>query len=228
MVTFPKSRDFRGRSVALLTKHGKAAVIAPVLAELDLTVVHSEDFDTDTLGTFSGEVERTLSPLECARTKAKLACKFTGLDIGLGSEGSFGGGPLPGLLNWDSELLVLHHAANDFEIVAQAAGPVSLVPIEIASLEDLEEKLWPHDPQQAWIMRPHNHVIKGLYGEANIAGHLRILSLVDQDGRLKVPVRIEPDLRSDAQSAGSKYIRQAAKQLVETCSSHVVPGVCHA
>jgi hypothetical protein len=67
--------------VALLTKHDKAGMVAPALAPLGLEVLATDGFDTDTLGTFSGEVERTLSPLECARRKARLACELTGLPV---------------------------------------------------------------------------------------------------------------------------------------------------
>lgn len=216
----PKSQDYRDCAVALLTKHGKADVIAPALSGLGLTVVATGDFDTDSLGTFSGEVERTLSPLECARTKAKLACKFTGLPLGLGSEGSFGGGPMPGLLNWDSELLVLHHAAKNFDIVAYAAGPVGLAPFDLLSLQALRDKLRDQDPRQAWIMRSELQVIKGLYGEADIVRNLRMLSLVDDKGRLGRRLRIEPDLRAMHCPQRRKYILQAAQQLadrLQTC-----------
>ena len=219
MDRLPNLRHFRGRSVALLTKHGKAGVIAPALAALDLTVVHTEDFDTDTLGTFSGEVERTLSPLECARTKAKLACTLTGLEIGLGSEGSFGGGPMPGLLNWDSELLVLHHAGMNYEIVAAAAGPVRLAPVNIASLDALEQSFSGSDPGQGWILRAGQRVIKGLEGAPAIAARLRALSQVDRAGRLINPVTIEPDLRAMHCPQRRAYIRQAAEQLAARLQS---------
>jgi hypothetical protein len=215
-----QGHDYRGRSVALLTKHGKASVIAPVLAGLELTVVSSEGFDTDALGTFSGEVERTLSPFECAHTKARMACDLTGLDIGLGSEGSFGGGPMPGLLNWDDELLVWHDASNGFDILARAAGPVMLAPIEVESLEALQQQFRGYDPQQAWIMRTQDNLIKGLYGEVAILAHLQALSLVSQQGRLKIPVRIEPDLRAMHCPQRQHYIRQAAQQLVDRLQSH--------
>ena len=52
-------RIFNGRPIAIATKHGKEAVIAPRLLEaLGLKCVNSDQLDTDSLGTFSGEVER--------------------------------------------------------------------------------------------------------------------------------------------------------------------------
>ena len=73
---------------ALLTKHHKLALIAPALATAGIQVRSTDAFDTDTLGSFSGETPRLQTPLECARTKARLAAELTGLPIGIGSEGS--------------------------------------------------------------------------------------------------------------------------------------------
>ncbi len=58
-------------NTAILTKHQKLPLIAPALTALGFHLQLSEDFDTDTLGTFAGEIPRQLSPLECVKTKAK-------------------------------------------------------------------------------------------------------------------------------------------------------------
>ena len=55
---------FQNRQLLIATKHNKERVIAPLLEEaLGVTCVVNDTFDTDTLGTFTGEVERTLDPL---------------------------------------------------------------------------------------------------------------------------------------------------------------------
>ena len=55
---------FSGRTLAVATRHGKERAIAPPFLEgLPLAqVVVVPDLDTDRFGTFSGEVERRLSP----------------------------------------------------------------------------------------------------------------------------------------------------------------------
>ncbi len=74
---------FKGRTLLIATKHRKEQVISPILEEaLGVKCIVSENIDTDVLGTFTGEVERTNSPLETARMKCELA-----------SEGSFGSHP---------------------------------------------------------------------------------------------------------------------------------------
>jgi hypothetical protein len=65
------------------------------------------------------EVERTLSPLECARRKARIACEITGRDLGLGSEGSFGGGPDTIVERLELEGLLRRGAAGARSIVIE-------------------------------------------------------------------------------------------------------------
>lgn len=210
----PDRKTYRNRPVAMLTKHDKAGMVAPALSPLGLEVLAADGFDTDTLGTFSGEVERTLSPLECARRKARLACELTGLPVGLGSEGSFGGGPVPGLINWDEELLVLYDARDDFEIVALASGPVKVTGFEIESLPQLEGQLAGFDPGQAWIIRSADRVVKGLPDVGALQAELAALNLLEQE-RVVGGVRIEPDLRAMHCPERQAYIQAAAQQLAE-------------
>ena len=59
---------FEGRKLLIATKHSKERVIAPILEEkLGVTCVVPTDFDTDLLGTFTGEIERKSDALTTAR-----------------------------------------------------------------------------------------------------------------------------------------------------------------
>jgi hypothetical protein len=207
--------------VALITKHEKARWIAPYLAPLGYEVFESSIFDTDILGTFSGEVERTLSPMDAALTKAKKACELTETDWGLGSEGSFGGGPAPGMINWNDELLCLYQASTGIAIYAHAAGPTSVqdltvdgrVPIRVP----LKQKLLLL-PKQLWILRyeegTQRHIKKGLSAE-------QLLESLEQIGSSDQKVKIEPDLRAMNCPERQQMIAKAAEDLVrrlsETC-----------
>ena len=80
---------FRNRRLIIGTRHHKDQVLAPLL-EANLGV-HTEvptEFDTDAWGTFSGEVERKLAPLDAAREKCLKALQETGCDLGVASEGT--------------------------------------------------------------------------------------------------------------------------------------------
>ena len=84
---------FEGRKILIASMHKKEQVIAPLLeANLNLTFTVSE-INTDKLGTFSGEIDRILSPLDCARKKCEWALEQHNFDLAIASEGSFGPHP---------------------------------------------------------------------------------------------------------------------------------------
>lgn len=90
----------------LTTKHQKLDLIAPILErELGMKMVLHEA-DTDELGTFSGEIERTSPALETASQKAKIGMKALGLPLGIASEGSIGPDPLMPFMKSDIEYLI--------------------------------------------------------------------------------------------------------------------------
>jgi len=112
-----KEDIFKGRTLLLVTKHGKESVMKEILeSELGVNVVVSEDFDTDKFGTFSGEVKRDGNQLEAARKKLLSGMKHYGATLGVGSEGSFGSLPNNPLMPLNTELVVLIDQDNNIEI----------------------------------------------------------------------------------------------------------------
>ncbi|MFT6777982.1 MAG: hypothetical protein ACJAV1_001910 [Paraglaciecola sp.] len=207
--------------VALITKHKKARWIAPYLAPLGYEVYESDLFDTDILGTFSGEIERTLSPMDAALTKAKKACELTGTDWGLGSEGSFGGGPAPGMINWNDELLCLYQASTGITIYAHGAGPTSVQELTLDGKVPLKQKLL-RLPNQLWILRTEKVDKEGL--KKNIQKGLSAGQLLDSLKNMDAScakIKIEPDLRAMNCPQRQQMIAKAAEDLVrrlsETC-----------
>lgn len=190
--------------ITLVTKHQKAKLIAPALAALNIDVVECSAFDTDTLGTFSGEITRTLSPKQAALTKAKKACELTGAEWGLGSEGSFGGGPYPGLMNWNEEILCLYHRDTQNVIYAYASGPTLVNAINASTLSDLENALEKY-PNQHWMLTFEDQLYKGLSAQ-------HVLDVVSQKKRV-APYHVKPDLRAMYCPERQKMIRQAASNL---------------
>jgi hypothetical protein len=203
------------QQAALLTKHQKLTLIAPALAQVGIIVELTEAYDTDQLGTFSAEIPRTQSPLDCAKTKAKLACEATGLAMGIGSEGSFGGGPAPGLLNWDDELLCLFDRRKGQFIIAYASGPVPLSDLETDQIDRIRQHLEQHDATQGWILRYGSGLTKGLIGFDAFYGALQQANLISHSAQLQEVVRVSPDLRAHLCPARQRYIQQAAAQLAD-------------
>jgi hypothetical protein len=111
---------FQDRRLIVATKHQKEKVIAPLLEkELGVTCFTDETFDTDTLGTFTGEVERQNDPLTTAREKCLQAMQKNNCDLGVASEGSFGAHPSIFFASADDEFLIFIDKKNNLEIVAR-------------------------------------------------------------------------------------------------------------
>lgn len=108
---------YSGRTIVFATMHGKEKLAAPAFADrLDAAVIAPDDLDTDRLGTFAGDIPRTLSPLMAATVKARLGMQIAGLPYGLASEGSFASS----LLGVETtEILVFLDGDRGMEIVEQ-------------------------------------------------------------------------------------------------------------
>lgn len=111
---------FQNRKLIVATKHKKDEVIAPILErELGVICFVDETFDTDTLGTFTGEVERELDPISTVREKCLRAMKINKCDLGIASEGSFGPHPSMFFVNADDEFLIFIDAKNNIEVIVR-------------------------------------------------------------------------------------------------------------
>jgi hypothetical protein len=114
------ARFFGGRQMVLASMHRKELVLRDILEEkLGVELIVPQDFDTDDFGTFTGEVQRTLSPLETARQKCLRAMELTGHDLAIASEGSFGAHPTISFLPACEEVLLLVDKKHGIEIKAK-------------------------------------------------------------------------------------------------------------
>ena len=111
---------FTNRQVVIATKHGKEAVMAPILEKrLGVKVSVIENLDTDTLGTFTGEIERTSVPIDTLRKKCLMALEQSNYDIAIASEGSFGAHPTAFFAHANDELVMWLDTKNNLEVVAR-------------------------------------------------------------------------------------------------------------
>ncbi len=96
---------YMGKSCLLATMHDKQKAISPSFSNILQLQIEVAKIDTDQLGTFTGEIERKGSALDCVRQKCELAMNKTGVDIGIASEGSFGPHPFIPFIACDHEIL---------------------------------------------------------------------------------------------------------------------------
>jgi hypothetical protein len=111
---------FQGRRLVIATKHKKEKVIAPLLKKaLQVVCFVNENFDTDSLGTFTGEIARELDPISTARQKCLMAMEASNCDLGIASEGSFGSHPSVFFASADDEILIFIDKINNLEIIVR-------------------------------------------------------------------------------------------------------------
>jgi hypothetical protein len=111
---------FNNRKILIATKHQKENVIAPLLKKhFAMQCFVAEHFDTDSLGTFTGEIERREDPITTLRNKCLGALKGTSFDLVIASEGSFGPHPSNGFITAGDELILLLDKKNNLEILTR-------------------------------------------------------------------------------------------------------------
>jgi len=86
------AHPYAGQRIGLATIHGKDRAAAPPFRRLlGAQIVVAPEVDTDSLGTFSGEIERNAPLVETCLLKAEMAFQtLDGIDCALASEGSYG------------------------------------------------------------------------------------------------------------------------------------------
>ncbi len=114
------SYSFAGRKILFATKHEKEHIVRDLFEkELRVEVSATSNFDTDLLGTFSGEKLRKGTALETARQKAKEAAALFNHDLVLASEGSFGPHPEIFFAHANEEYLLLADFKHNREFVVK-------------------------------------------------------------------------------------------------------------
>jgi len=226
----------RGRPISLATRHGKEKAIArPFRKGLGAELMLATGFDTDSLGTFSGEHPRPADAETTCRLKAEAGLNATGLTLGLASEGSFGPHPgvpfLPLAIEWmtwvdrDQDLVITERLVGcrtNFDHCTAAPG---------AALHPWLERIG--FPAHAVIVRPHKlppgapagiALEKGIRGMAPLAAAIAAAASASSDGL----ALLETDMRAHRNPTRMAAIRRLAFRLVRRitspCPACAAPG----
>ena len=217
---------FNGRKVLIATKHQKESVIGPALKNaFGLEYIISEGLDTDVLGTFTGEIERTKSPMEAARQKCNLGMDLCGVDLAVGSEGSFG--PHPDLLFVPAgeEIMVFKDRKNDLEISAKmVTQQTNYSSITLTPDTNLDAFLsHARFPSHGLILKKgaHDHSLmdKGIHDESQLKK--RIKEYLDLHGSCY----LETDMRAMHNPTRMRAIAELTERLIQKIN-HCCP-YCH-
>ncbi|AWH86509.1 hypothetical protein HYN59_15950 [Flavobacterium album] len=211
---------FRGRKLLIVTKHGKERVIAD-LAESALGVecIVADEFDTDLLGTFTGEIGRPGDALETLRRKCHEGLALYGCDLAIASEGSFGPHPAIFIASGDDELVMLVDTLNGLEIVArELTVDTNFSAATINSKEELDHFLQlARFPGHAVIVRRAENdttaMIKGISDPEEMDSISR--EYLEKYGSFF----IETDMRAMHNPTRMQVIRRATAKLIERAGS---------
>ncbi|MEW6508823.1 MAG: DUF6671 family protein [Bacteroidota bacterium] len=220
---------FQGRKLIIATKHQKERVIAPFLEkELGVRCFIDKTFDTDTLGTFTGEVERELDPISTAREKCYRAMKLNNCDLGVASEGSFGPHPSMFFINTDEEFLIFIDKINNIEVlVRELSNSTNFNGRQIQSQNELIEFAKKIGfPKHGLILRKSksetSDIFKGIVDIENLKKTYDYLYSKFNS------VYVETDMRAMFNPTRMVVIKKATKKLVQklksTCPKCKMPG----
>ena len=206
----------KNRKVGIATKHGKGELLKDLLSNIcfDLETAH---YDTDILGTFSGEIPRLLSQRDAAVKKAELAIELLGTTVGLGSEGSIGSDPLIPVVNSDIETLAWLDVEKDFHLV------VSHRSFDIFARQKIVGKIFDISELIDFFDLPNHAVIVhiGRYDfmrKAIVDGNA-LERAIFEAAQLSPEVTIETDLRAHLCPSRRSVIRECGAKLISALSS---------
>lgn len=210
------------------TMHGKEQVIAPLIeSSIGVKCIIPIEFNTDQLGTFSGEIERALDPVETVRKKCLMAMDAMEFDLGIASEGSFGPHPTIPFLQADDEWLIFIDRKNNVEIlVRELSFETNYQGREVVAgveLDDFLDRV--KFPQHAVMIRSletPTEWIKGIRNREDLNKAINKLNIVN------ARFWIETDMRAMHNPTRMGVIEKAAKKLAKailsTCPSCSMPG----
>lgn len=213
-----------GAPILIATMHGKEAVLAPPLAAMGFKVLLPLGYDTDALGTFSGDVRRPGTAFEAGLEKARRACQITGVPRAISSEGSYRPCQtlFPGARN--AELLSFVDIENGIEFVeyltdlptrfvkgrvpADIDAPETRALLSAMGWPEIRAMVVPHDPGNGTMPE---HVFKGIESADELREAMQHCARYTDDGQ----VHLETDLRAHMNPTRMASVARVGQALVQ-------------
>ncbi len=220
---------FQGRELTIVTKHGKENIFFPLFEQhFKIGSYHVPEIDTDQLGTFTGEVERSFNPLETVKRKCQLGHVNTGNDLVIANEGSFGPHPDVFFTSIAEEIIYLIDYHNNIEcFVKHISFETNFLTTEITSIHQLKRFVEKAKfPSHALIIRKDRYnseeIIKGIKHWDTLVEHTEEYLL--KFGKCL----LETDMRAMNNPTRMKVIEEATNLLIQklqnSCPQCCKPG----
>lgn len=220
---------FEGRKLLIATKHKKENVISPLM-EREFNVISEINslFDTDTLGTFTGEVDRKDDVITTLKKKCLNAMKLHNSDLGIASEGSFGAHPSLFFIPGNEEFLIFIDLKNDLEIIASELTTETNFNAQYVTTkkELLEFTKLVKFPSHGLILKSdrikYDEVHKGITDESEL------FKIFDYIKKKYGKVYVETDMRANYNPTRMHTIKKTTQKLIEKiknkCQQCGTPG----
>jgi len=211
---------FAGRRLLIATKHKKEKVIAPILEkELGANCFVSANFDTDTLGTFTGEIDRKDDPLTTVKNKCLQAMELANCDLSIASEGSFRAHPTLFIVPADDELVYLVDKKNNIEVWAREFSTSTnfsgtMLESKTDLMEFAETVLFPsHGLIIRKAQEDNTEIVKGICNKQELLAHFDYF--MNKYGKAFV----ETDMRAMYNPTRMNIIEKATENLIAKLSN---------
>ena len=204
---------YKNINILLATKHHKEfAIQAPFNDTFRASIYVPNDYNTDELGTFSGEVERTGTPYETVIEKASRAMKKYDFSYAIASEGSFG--PHPGLffLAADIELMSFIDTRNNLTIVvSEITTETNFAHLDVSRGENYEDFL------TKIKFGTHGLIIKDMTRNTVLAKGItereKLDAIIETSLKNADTIRLETDMRAMMNPTRMHVIHRLAQKL---------------
>lgn len=219
---------YRNEVCVVASLHEKAKAIEPHFKEILGFEILKAEFDTDQLGTFSGEIERKLSPLDCVKEKCRRGLELKKGFYGVASEASFRPHPEIPFIGSHHEILFFMDLKQEFEIsISCLSLETNFNKKKITTLEELKEFADNANfPSHALILRPADGegIYKGIQDRFVLEESFEKAKEASNDKSVLVETDMRAHLNPSRMKVISHLSRQLANRLTTLCPSCKTPG----
>ena len=227
------TEHYSGATIILPTKHAKSVAIAPPFWSHLKADVLEYVTDTDQLGTFSGEIERHGSALDCARRKCELAFEMLEgrVEYCLASEGSFGPHPLVPFLARDQEILYFIDRRRGFHLhLVHASEKTNYQMKAVSTLDELQAfAMSAQFPSHALVLRPNDRsakdvLFKGIVDHIDLKRSFEKARCASSDSLVWVETDMRAQFNPTRLAVIGELADKMARRLATLCPSCDAPG----
>jgi hypothetical protein len=227
-----ENSPYQGAHVALATMHDKErAIEKPLRQRLAMAVNVVSSINTDSFGTFTGEIPRAGSMADAALRKALAAITATGLSYGIGSEGSFGPHPAIPFLPSSTELITFVDRQRGLEIRETVrTQPTNFSSVTISPGDDLSDFVkTARFPSHALVVAPntpadHPYFQKGITEPGALASAIADACARSTDGKACITTDMRAHMNPTRMAVIRRLARRLATRLATLCPACNMPG----